>query len=176
MFVASSLFSKHIFYAFFTHLYWSHSSLEYLLIIQGFIPNTEQLVRMRQDLHMKTPSESSVLRQPGHVTINRPQLHMIPPLSSVKPPLCLQCPLPPPYTPPAFLHFIHVPNLTASGPGRPTPPSPSPACLPGIPELPSVFLWQWEIQRLISLCQLRLSLCQLMKIWLASRCQECPES
>lgn len=120
MFVASSLFSKHIFYAFFTHLYWSHSSLDYLLIIQGFIPNTEQLVRMRQDLHMKTPSESSVLRQPGHVTINRPQLHMIPPLSSVKPPLCLQCPLPLP-TPPSLPALHTCPQPDGLWPGAPRP-------------------------------------------------------
>lgn len=177
MFVVFSLFFQtHLWCFFFLRIYWSHGSLHYLPIIQGFISNRKQLVRTRQDLRMKTPSESSVLRQPGHVTINRLQLHMIPPLSSLKPPLPSVSPRP--LLPQPCCTFIHVPNLTASasGPDRPAPPSPSPACPPGIPELPSVFLWQWEIQRLISLCQLRLSLCQLMKIWLASRCQECLES
>lgn len=73
----------------------------------------------------------------------------------------------PSYVSPTWRPLAWVPRPSASL---------SLVCLPGIPELPSMFLWQWEIQRLISLCQLRLSLCQLMKIWLASRCQECPES
>lgn len=75
---------------------------------------------------------------------------------------------------PAFLHSHSFPQPEGLCSGH--PPSPSPPLFPGIPELPSMFLWQWEIQRLISLCQLCLSLCQLMKIWLASGCQECPES
>ena len=71
---------------------------------------------------------------------------------------------------------LHLAFLTSHVSPQPKGSAQGIACLPlvpGIPELPFMFLWQWEIQRLISLCQLCLSLPvneNLIGFWVSRVC------